>query len=95
MEITIKEKEKKGFAIAREGTKTAGLMTYSIPGSDFIIIEHTEVKPDFEGTGLGKKLLYTVVEMAREKGLKIIPLCPFANAMFKKLEDIQDVLRSK
>ena len=93
MEIEIRERENKGFAIARENEKKAGLMTYSIPDSDFIIIDHTEVDDAFKGQGVGKKLLYKIVDMAREKELKILPLCPFASAMFKKLDDIQDVLK--
>lgn len=93
MDIQIKEHETKGYAIAQENGKTAGKMTYSIPSSAFIIIDHTEVESAFEGKGVGKQLLYKIVEMAREKKIKILPLCPFASAMFKKLEDIQDVLK--
>lgn len=93
MEVQIKENQSKGFAIATEDGKTAGKMTYSIPAADFIIIDHTEVDPTFKGGGVGKLLLYEIVAMAREKNLKIMPLCPFASAMFKKLTDIQDVLK--
>lgn len=93
MDLIIKENETKGYALAKENGKTAGKMTFSIPSADFIIIDHTEVESGFEGRGVGKQLLYKVVEMARDKGLKILPLCPFANAMFKKLTDIQDVLK--
>jgi hypothetical protein len=39
--------------------------------------------------GVSNEMLYKIVEMAREKNLKILPLCPFANAMFKKLEDFK------
>lgn len=94
MEIEIRERENKGFAIAKENDQKAGLMSYSIPKSDFIIIDHTEVEPEHNGKSVGKKMLYKIVEMAREKNLKILPLCPFANAMFKKLDDIKDVLKS-
>lgn len=93
MEITIKEIENKGYAMAREAQKRAGVMTYSIAGEKHIIIDHTEVEPDFEGQGIGKKLLYKIVEMAREKNIEITATCPFAKAMFNKLTDIQDVLR--
>ena len=93
MEIVIKEQNNKGFAIANENSKKAGLMTYSIPDSNFIIIDHTEVNPDFKGKGVGKEMLYKIVNMARNKNLKILPLCPFANAMFKKLDNINDVLK--
>lgn len=93
MDIQIRESETKGYAIAEENGITAGKMTYSIPSSAFIIIDHTEIESAFEGKGVGKQLLYKIVEMAREKEIKILPLCPFANAMFKKLTDIQDVLK--
>lgn len=93
MKIKLIEDQTKGYAIAIENEVTAGKMTYSIPGKDFIIIDHTEVDPAFKGKAVGKQLLYKIVEMAREKNIKILPLCPFANALFKKLEDIQDVLK--
>jgi predicted GNAT family acetyltransferase len=95
MDITLVEREGKGFAMAKEGNKRAGLMTYSIAGEDHIIIDHTEVDPEFKGQNIGKQVLYKIIEMAREKNIKITPLCPFANAMFKKLTEIQDVLKNK
>jgi hypothetical protein len=93
MEIILKEKDNKGFAMAREDNKRAGMMTYSIAGTNHIIIDHTEVEPEFKGKSVGKHMLYKIVEMAREKNIKITPICPFANSMFKKLTDIQDVLK--
>lgn len=93
MEIQLKELDAKGYAMARENKERAGMMTYSIAGPELIIIDHTDVEPAFNGKGVGKDMLYKIVEMAREKNVKIIPLCPFASAMFKKLEDIRDVLK--
>ncbi|MBL1214233.1 MAG: N-acetyltransferase [Ignavibacteriae bacterium] len=93
MEIKLTENQTKGFAIVKDNTIIAGKMTYSIPSGDFIIIDHTEVEPMYNGKGVGKQLLLKIVEMAREKNIKILPLCPFANAMFKKLDDIRDVLK--
>lgn len=94
MEIQLQEGENKGFAVALEGGVKAGMMTFSNTGRGLIIIDHTDVSEEFSGKGVGKKLLYKIVEMAREKEMKILPLCPFANAMFKKLDDIQDVLKA-
>jgi predicted GNAT family acetyltransferase len=93
MEILLEESDIKGIAIAVENEVHGGKMTYSIAGAELIIIDHTEVEPSFSGKGVGKKMLYKIVEMAREKKIKIIPLCPFAAAMFKKSLDIKDVLR--
>ena len=80
--------------MARENDKRAGMMTFSIAGAALIIIDHTEVEPAYNGKGVGTKMLYKIVEMARDKNIKIIPLCPFAAAMFKKMEDIKEVLKS-
>ncbi len=93
MEILVKEESSKGFAIASENNKRAGMMSYSIAGPELIIIDHTDVGQEFNGKGVGKQMLYKIVEMAREKNVKIIPLCPFAGSLFKKLEDIKDVLK--
>ncbi|MEJ8819472.1 GNAT family N-acetyltransferase [Lacibacter sp. H407] len=94
MEILLKEESSKGFAMARKNNERAGMMTYSIARAALIIIDHTEVEPAYNGKGVGKQMLYKIVEMAREKNIKIIPLCPFAASVFKKEVDIKDVLKN-
>lgn len=94
MEVLLKEDGSKGFAMAQKDNKRAGMMSYSIAGAEMIIIDHTEVEPEYNGKGVGKQMLYKIIEMAREKNIKIIPLCPFAANMFKKIDDIKDVLKS-
>ncbi|WP_130736060.1 GNAT family N-acetyltransferase [Flavobacterium sp. J27] len=94
IEIQLKEDESKGYSIAKENNKLVGMMTYSIAGEELIIIDHTEVEPKYNGKGVGRGMLYKIIEMAREKNIKIIPLCPFASSMFKKNEEIRDVLKS-
>ncbi|RYY30817.1 MAG: N-acetyltransferase [Chitinophagaceae bacterium] len=93
MEIVLKDDGSKGFALARDNDTRAGMMTYSIAGPSLIIIDHTEVEPLYNGKSLGKQMLYKIVEMARKNNLKIIPLCPFAASIFKRAEDIRDVLK--
>ncbi|MFD2893578.1 GNAT family N-acetyltransferase [Sphingobacterium arenae] len=93
MEILLKVSGAKGFVVAQENDRRAGMMSYSIAGPDLIIIDHTDVEPAYNGRGIGKHMLYKIVEMAREKNIKIIPLCPFAAKMFEKLDDIKDVLK--
>jgi uncharacterized protein len=93
MDVEIIEDETKGAAIAKSDGQIAGKMTYTKSAAGFIIIDHTEVDPAFKGQGVGKQLLLKIVEMAREKHIKILPLCPFASTMFEKMKEIQDVLR--
>lgn len=92
MEIIHENTERKGVFIAKEGDRKAGEMTYSQAGPDKIIIDHTEVNPEFKGKGVGKELVYAAVAYAREHNLKIMPLCPFAKATFDKNKELQDVL---
>lgn len=92
MNIKIKEINNKGFVIAEENSSRLGTMTYSI-SQGLIIIDHTEVNESAKGKGVGLKLLNKLVAKARKEDIKVIPLCPFANAMFKRHEDIRDVLK--
>ena len=92
MEVTHKQLQQKGAFIAQEEGIKSGEMTYSRAGEDRIIIDHTEVDPAFKGKGVGKILVMNAVSYARENGIKILPLCPFAKATFDKNPDIQDVL---
>lgn len=92
MEIQQINRENKGFFKAVSDEKEAGRMTYSWAGKEKFIIDHTEVKPEFNGRGVGKQMVTAAVDYARENKLKIIPLCPFAKAMFEKIKEIRDVL---
>ena len=92
MNIQQTDEGKKGaFFLEVEGEKLA-LMTYSHAGPDKFIIDHTEVDPSLKGQGVGYKLIEASVEYARKNNLMVIPLCPFANAVFKKNRDYSDVL---
>jgi predicted GNAT family acetyltransferase len=91
-EVQLKINDKNGaFYIEIDGKKEA-LMTFVFAGDDKIIIDHTEVNPGNNGKGFGKKMVTKAVEFAREKGIKIIPLCPFAKSVFDKTPEFNDVL---
>ncbi|MEZ0181362.1 GNAT family N-acetyltransferase [Flavobacterium oncorhynchi] len=94
MEIQQINDTRRGYFEAVEDGKEAGKMTYTWAGDTKFIIDHTEVNPDFNGKGVGKKLVMAAVEYARTNNLKIIPLCPFAKSVFDKVEEIRDVLFS-
>ncbi|WP_035648252.1 GNAT family N-acetyltransferase [Flavobacterium sp. ASV13] len=94
MEIQQINDTRRGYFEAIEDGKEAGKMTYTWAGDSKFIIDHTEVSPDFNGKGVGKKLVMAAVEYARANNLKIIPLCPFAKSVFDKVPEIHDVLFS-
>ena len=72
--------------------KTMAEMVYVLAGDKKIIIDHTDVDESLRGQGIGKKLLSDLVDFVRANQVKVIPLCPFANATFKKVKEWQDVL---
>jgi len=91
MEIKHVENESKGFFRATEDGVDAGKITYSWAGDKRIIVDHTEVDPAFSGRGVGKTILMEIVDFARSKDIKILPLCPFAKSVFDKTAEIADV----
>lgn len=95
MEIEQFNESKKGYFKAVENQVEAGRMTYSWAGKDKFIINHTQVKPEFSGKGIGKKMVVKAVEYARENGFKIMSLCPFAKSIMLKNTELQDVFIGK
>ncbi|MBX9574641.1 MAG: N-acetyltransferase [Caulobacteraceae bacterium] len=52
------------------------------------------VPPSQEGRGLASRLMAHVSEDARAQGLKIVPVCSYADAWFRRHKDMQDLLGS-
>jgi predicted GNAT family acetyltransferase len=92
MEIKHKTDVLKGAFYIEENGRLLAEMTYVWAGSNKIIIDHTQVSDELKGQGAGKQLVNEAVEMAREKGIKILPLCPFAKSVFDKIKEFNDVL---
>ena len=82
---------KGSFTYEPEGIRLAE-MAYVISAPGTMIIEHTEVDESLKGQGIGKQLLAELVEYVRKEKIRVIPLCPFANAMFKRHAEWQDVM---
>jgi uncharacterized protein len=92
MLIQHKKVNNKGlFFVERDGNILAE-MTYTMSSPDKMIIEHTEVSDELRGQNVGYQLVHTAVDYARKQNIKIIPLCPFANSVFKKKTEYADVL---
>ena len=91
MEIKHEHTGHKGAFYIEENGERLAEMTYTDSGPERIIIDHTEVSEKLKGQGVGKKLVAAAVEMARNKGMKILPLCPFAAKVFDQTGEYKDV----
>lgn len=85
--------QKKGAFFVEQDAERLAEMTYSWAGEDKFIIDHTDVSDTLRGQGIGRHLLEAAVNFAREKQVKIIPLCPYAKSVFDKDPTLHDVLR--
>jgi predicted GNAT family acetyltransferase len=92
MLIQHKKVGNKGLFFVQQDGNILAEMTYTMPSPEKMIIDHTEVSDELRGQNVGYQLVHTAVEYARTHHLKIIPLCPFANAVFKKKPEYSDVL---
>lgn len=96
MLIQQKQDGSKGSFYVEENGKRLAEMTCSLTGNDLMIIDHTEVSDQLRGKNAGYQLVSAAVEHARADSIKILPLCPFANSVFKrKSTEFGDVLRAK
>ena len=92
MLINHKQINDKGmFYVGHDGSILAELV-YTMPSADKMIIEHPEVDDELRGKNVGYELVHTAVDYARNHGIKIIPLCPFAKSVFDKKPEFADVL---
>ncbi|UNY97502.1 N-acetyltransferase [Zhouia spongiae] len=91
-EILQQDDGKHGKFYITEEDKDVAHMTYTWAGSDKFIIDHTDVNPILKGQGVGLKLVERAIAFARDKRVKIIPLCPFAKATINKHAEWHDIL---
>ncbi|WP_439574703.1 GNAT family N-acetyltransferase [Phreatobacter sp.] len=57
-----------------------------------IMFTHTEVPQALGGRGIGSALVKAGLKAARERELKVMPVCPFFSAYFGKHPEERDLL---
>jgi hypothetical protein len=68
---------------ARVDGDLAGLIEY-LPRAGWIVLDHTEVLPGFEGRGIGSRLAKAALDDIRHRGLFMTPTCPFVAQYVKR-----------
>jgi predicted GNAT family acetyltransferase len=84
------DRDRYEITLAENGTRVA-IITYR--RSDvWIALLHTGVETAFEGQGMGSRSARLVFADARERGLKIIPKCPFILRWLERHPEEHDIL---
>lgn len=91
-DITITNNTAQRRYEAAIGGQLAGYCEYNLL-REAIMFTHTEVLTEHEGKGVGSALARHVLDEAREKGLHVIPVCPFIAGYIRKHRDYVDLVR--
>jgi hypothetical protein len=67
-------------------------LEYMLRGNRLILV-HTGVPTALEGRGIGSLLVRTGLEFARDEGLKVVPICPFAQSYIERHPEYQDLAK--
>lgn len=74
--------EQHRYEILADGA-VAGFAAYALRGTS-LTLTHTVVDDAYEGRGLGSTLVRQVLDQARERGLEVLPACPFVRAYLQR-----------
>lgn len=77
--------------VIRVDDRRAGLLRYRLR-PDSIELMHTEIYEEFEGRGLGSQLISFALQDARERGLAVLPFCPFVNDYIQRHRQYVDLV---
>jgi len=56
-----------------------------------MIVPHVEAAHELRGTGAAGRLMAGVMDAARRRNLKIVPLCPYADAYMRRNPETADL----
>ncbi|WP_029067764.1 GNAT family N-acetyltransferase [Jonesia quinghaiensis] len=77
---------------------TAGYITYQVRGEGLfnkvLVLPHTVVDPQFEGRGIGSRLVREAFSWARKIGAKVDPVCPFVATYIERNPVYSDLLEA-
>lgn len=76
------------FELAQDGARA--FADYRVDGGR-MMVPHVEAAHALRGTGAAGRLMEGVVDAARQRGLKIVPLCPYADAWMRKHPETADL----
>ena len=93
-DIVLEESASKGRYVYRVGGDEAEMTYLEGRREGLVIIDHTGVPDAFRGQGVGAALVARAVADFRAAGKKVLPLCPFAAAQFRRHPEWADLLQN-
>jgi predicted GNAT family acetyltransferase len=75
-----------------DGVEGEAELVFTIRGPKLISADHTEAPESMRGTGAATALVEYMIAEARANGFKIVPICPYVRAQYKKHPEWRDVM---
>lgn len=72
------------YELTRDGEVLGFLVYRPEPERGRVVLVHTEIDPAYEGHGLGNALVKGALDDLRERGLAVVPVCPFVRAYLRR-----------
>lgn len=90
--VTIEDGTRHGRYVGKvAGIDDEAEITFTHRGPKLISADHTGAPESMRGTGVAAAMVDFLVADARERGFKIIPICPYVRARYEKHPEWQDV----
>jgi predicted GNAT family acetyltransferase len=75
-----------------EGAEGEAELVFSIRSPTLISADHTGAPQSLRGTGAAAALVEYMIDDARTHGFKIVPLCPYVLAQYRRHPEWSDVI---
>jgi len=89
-DVAADQRFEQGFTDA-DGETRIVFADYEAEGNVRLIL-HVEADPRLRGGGAAGRFMQALTEYARAEGLKLVPLCSYAAAWFRRHGEYDDVL---
>ena len=89
MSKVLDNPERRRFELEEQGL--VAFADYRLHG-DRVVIPHVEAPVALRGTGTAGRLMTGLLDLIRERGQKVTPVCPYAVAFIKRHPEYQDLV---
>jgi predicted GNAT family acetyltransferase len=78
------------YELLLDGRRIGEILYRVEPGA--VALVHTEIDPAYEGHGLATRLIEGALRDLRERGLRVIPICPLVIAYLRRHPEYADLV---
>lgn len=86
----LDDQDEHAYMIHVDGRRVGKAVYHMRGGRHFFV--HTEIDPDMNGRGLGRRLVEFALEDVKAKNGTVVPICPFFRAYLKRHPEYDELI---